>query len=97
MATFSTLREFQQNSNAVLRQAREHGGMAYLTSRGKPVAILMPVSAENADAIADECRRQRFAAAFRSAQASISRSDAEKFTPERIDKLIARTRKSRRK
>ncbi len=96
MATFSTLRNFQQNSSAVLAQARENDGLAYLTSRGKPVAIIMPVSTDNAEAISVEIKRQRFAAAFRTAQSDISKSD-EKFTSKDLSQLISNTRKARKR
>ena len=96
MPTFSTLRDFQQNSSAVLEQARKGDGLAYLTSRGKPVAIIMPVSEYNADAISQEIKRQNFAAAFRAAQSDISKS-GQKFTSKDIDQLISSTRKAMKK
>ena len=96
MATFSTLRDFQQNSSAVLEQARKGDGLAYLTSRGKPVAIIMPVSEYNADTISQEIKRQSFAAAFRSAQSDISKS-GKKFASKDIDQLISSTRKAMKK
>jgi len=96
MGTFSTLRNFQQNSAKVLANAREHDGLAYLTSRGKPVAIILPVTPENVDDISAELKRQRFAASFRAAQSEISKS-GKKFTKKDVSKLISTTRKNRKK
>jgi len=76
MGTFSTLRNFQQNSAKVLANAREHDGLAYLTSRGKPVAIILPVTPENVDDISAELKRQRFAASFRAPTSCSMRSNS---------------------
>jgi len=96
MAIFSTLRNFQQNSSKVLSNARKNDGIAYLTSRGKPVALLMPVTPDNFDDISAELKRQRFAASFRAAQTDISKS-GKSFTKDDVNQLIATARKKRKK
>ena len=89
------MREFQQDAKGVLAKLRRPGdGIGIMTSHGKPVALIMPVTADNADTLAAEVRRQRLAAAFRAAQADIAASGVS-WDSNAAETLVAKTRRGR--
>ena len=97
MSAYATLRELQQNAAAVLETARQQqNGMTLLTSRGKPVALLVPVTAESADELAQAWQRLRFAAALRAAQTALAQTPPARRRAVSAARLIATTRRARR-
>jgi len=95
MAVYATLREFQQDAKSVLAKLRRPGdGIGIMTSHGKPVAVIMPVTPDTADTCAAEFRRVRLAAAFRAAQAGIAASGVT-WKKDSAEKLVAAARHGR--
>jgi antitoxin (DNA-binding transcriptional repressor) of toxin-antitoxin stability system len=95
MAVYATMREFQQDAKSVLEKLRRPGdGIGIMTSHGKPVAVIMPVTPDNADTVAAEFRRLRLAAAFRAAQTSIAASGVT-WKKDAAEKLVATARRGR--
>jgi len=60
MATYATVRELQLNARRVLDATRADGDrQAIITSRGKPVAVLVPVEPGELDSVQRGIRTRR--------------------------------------
>jgi antitoxin (DNA-binding transcriptional repressor) of toxin-antitoxin stability system len=90
-----TIRDFRTRPRAV-REALARKEDAVLTANGKPVAIMLPVSAETFDAALDLVHRMRAIRTVGEIRLRAARTGVDKLTMAQIDKIIAKSRRERR-
>jgi len=90
-----TIRDFRTRPRAV-REALARKEDAVLTANGKPVAIMLPVSAETFDAALDLVHRMRAIRRVGEIRLRAARTGVDKLTMAQIDKIIAKSRRERR-
>ena len=91
-----TIRDFRTRPRAV-QEALSRREDAVLTANGKPVAIMLPVTAETFDSALDLLRRTRAARLLSEIRQGARRTGAARLTMADIDDVVARSRKERRK
>ena len=90
-----TIRDFRSRPRAV-QDALARNEEAVLTANGKPVAIMVPVTAETFDSALDLLRRMRAIQLLGDIRQRAAQNGTDKLTMSDIDNVIARTRKARR-
>jgi prevent-host-death family protein len=93
---FLTVRDLRSQSADVWRHLTEEGDVV-ITSNGKPVAILSPVSAENLEESLAAIRRGRAMAAVEAMQRQSLAAGTNRLTEEDIESEIAAARKGRKR
>lgn len=88
---FASIRDFRLNAAVILGRAGNEESVV-VTRRGKPVAILIPTSAEMLEGILRAVQGARLKAAAEKAQEEARRSGSSKLTSAQIDAEIRRTR-----
>ena len=91
MARYTTIRELQAKASKLIDSAR-NGEPLIVTSHGKPVAVLSPVSPDEADQVAFFLERMRSYSAFRKLQAVAA--TRPQLSEDDIEAVIADTRRS---
>jgi antitoxin (DNA-binding transcriptional repressor) of toxin-antitoxin stability system len=77
------------------RQVLDQGEKALLTANGKPVALMVPVSAETLDATIAALRRAEAELALAAIRRLAHGSGSDRLSLRQIDDLVASTRKAR--
>jgi hypothetical protein len=90
-----TIRDFRTRPRAV-REALARKEDAVLTANGKPLAIMLPVTAETFDSALDLVRRMRAVQLVSEIRQRAARTGADKLTMSDIDDIVAKSRKERR-
>ena len=90
-----TIRDFRTRPRAV-QEALSRKEDAVLTANGKPVAIMVPVTAETFDSAIDLLRRMRAIQALGEIRRRAAQNGTDKLTMAEIDDIIDETRKERR-
>jgi antitoxin (DNA-binding transcriptional repressor) of toxin-antitoxin stability system len=90
-----TIRDFRTRPRAV-REALAREEDAVLTANGKPLAIMLPVTAETFDEALDLVHRMRALRAIRDIRLRAAQTGANKLTMSQIDKIIAKSRSERK-
>lgn len=91
----ATIRDFRTRPRAV-REALARDLDAVLTANGKPVAIMMPVTAETFDEAINLVRQVRAIRALSDIRVSAAKSGADKLTMGAIDRIVAKNRRERK-
>jgi prevent-host-death family protein len=96
MATYASVRELQLNATRVLRDAQtQSDGQAVITSRGKPVALLVPVDPSEVDDLRQAVRARRLRRAVDRLRASARAAGVSEMSMAEINAAIAETRRER--
>lgn len=90
-----TIRDFRTRPRAV-REALAREEDAVLTANGKPLAIMLSVTAETFDEALDLVHRLRVLRAVRDIRLRAARTGADKLTMTQIDRIIAKSRSERK-
>lgn len=90
-----TIRDFRTRLRAV-REALAREEDAVLTANGKPLAIMLPVTAETFDEALDLVHRLRALRAIRDIRLRAAQTGTNKLTMTQIDKIIAKSRSERK-
>ncbi|MDP6116975.1 MAG: type II toxin-antitoxin system prevent-host-death family antitoxin [Planctomycetota bacterium] len=93
---FVTVRELRGSSAQIWKRLESEGDLV-VTSNGKPVAILSPVSDENVEESIRSIRRARAENAVMALQLDSIEAGKDKLRPSEIDSEIASVRKKRRR
>ena len=91
---FVSSREIRVNPRPVF-QAAEEGDEVVITSRGKPVALLLGISGEDLDETVRFVRRARAQAAVSRMRKAAAREGSESMSREEIEKEISAARSER--
>jgi hypothetical protein len=70
-------------------------GKAVITNRGKPMALILPITAENFEAVTDLVSQIEATQAMHSLQAKSKAKGVDRMNVEEIDAVIADVRKRR--
>jgi len=89
-----TIRDFRTRPRAVRETLSRED--AVLTANGKPVAIMLPVTAETFDAALDLVHRMRAIRAVTKIREHAARTGTNKMTMAQIDRIIDKSRRERR-
>lgn len=92
---FASLRDFRLRASDILNQARGEESVI-VTVRGKPVAVLVPVTESMVEDILRAVKGARLKAAVERARLEAKRSGKGRPSQREIDAEIARVRASRR-
>ncbi|MPZ29589.1 MAG: hypothetical protein GEV13_01090 [Rhodospirillales bacterium] len=90
-----TIRDFRTRPRAV-REALAREEDAVLTANGKPLAIMLPVTAETFDEALDLVHRLRALRAVRDIRLRAAQTGANRLTMTQIDRIIAKSRSERK-
>jgi hypothetical protein len=91
-----TIRDFRTRPRAVREALAREEDAAVLTANGKPLAIMLPVTAETFDDALDLVHRMRALRAIRDIRLRAAQTGANKLTMTQIDKIIAKSRSERK-
>ncbi len=91
---FVSSREIRVNPRPVF-QAAEEGEEVVITSRGKPVALLLGISGEDLDEMVRLVRRARAQAAVSRMRKAAAREGSESMSREEIEEEISAARSER--
>jgi prevent-host-death family protein len=91
---FVSSREIRVNPRPVF-EAAEEGDEVVITSRGKPVALLLGISSEDLDETVRLVRRARTQAAVSRMRKAAAREGSESMSREEIEKEISAARSER--
>lgn len=91
---FVSVRELRNRSAQIWRRLGREGDLV-ITSSGKPIAILSPVSEETLEERLAAVRRARAMAAVEAIQERSVRSGRGRTSPEDVDRAIRAVRKGR--
>ncbi len=91
---FVSSREIRVNPRPVF-EAAEEGDEVVITSRGKPVALLLGISGEDLDEMVRFVRRARAQAAVSRMRKAAAREDSESMSREEIEQEISAARSER--
>jgi prevent-host-death family protein len=91
---FVSSREIRVNPRPVF-EAAEDGDEVVITSRGKPVALLLGISSEDLDETVRLVRRARTQAAVSRMRKAAAREGSESMSREEIEKEISAARSER--
>jgi prevent-host-death family protein len=94
MVKFVSSREIRVNPRPVF-EAAEEGDEVVITSRGKPVALLLGISGEDLDETVRLVRRARAQAAVSRMRKAAAREGADSMSREEIEEEISATRSER--
>jgi antitoxin (DNA-binding transcriptional repressor) of toxin-antitoxin stability system len=95
MTTF-TIRDWRSRPRQAQR-CLAAGGQAVLTSNGRPVALLVAVSAESLDETMAVLRRARALQALQSIRQDARARGLDRLAMAQVDRVIAASRRARRK
>ena len=93
---FVTARELRLNPGPVLEGLREERNEVVITSRGKPVALMVGISDDDLEDTVRALRRARAQLAVARLQAHSLRTGLDKMGPEEIEAEIQEARAARR-
>ena len=95
MATYATIRELQLNARRVLEATRADGEcQAIITSRGKPVAVLVPVEPGELDSVRRSIRSRRLLGLAASLSRDAEAAGAAGMSMDQVNGEIAAARRS---
>ena len=98
MATYATIRELQLNARRVLEATRADGDcQAVITSRGKPVAVLVPVGPGELDDVRRSIRSRRLLGLAASLARDADAAGSAGMSMEQVDREIAASRRAARR
>ena len=91
-----TIRDFRTRPREA-QKTLAASGEAILTSNGRPVALMLRVDSESLDETVETLRRARALQALREIRREAKSRRLDKLPATRIDALIAKTRRARRR
>jgi len=96
MATYASIRELQMNATRVLRDAlAQSDGQAVITSRGKPVALLVPIDPSEVDELRQAVRARRLRRAVEQLRTEARAAGTSEMPMAEINAIIAGSRTAR--
>ncbi len=91
-----TIRDFRTRPRQAQRTIAA-AGEALLTSNGRPVALLLRVDGDSLDETLETVRRARALRALREIRRVSRVRERDKLTMARVDAIVAKTRRARRR
>lgn len=86
-----------QGKASELRKVISREPQALLTESGEPIALLVPVNSATLDETANAIQQARARLALKSIRQRAGKTGRDRMTTAQIDRVIAATRKARRK
>lgn len=93
---YLSIRDLRVNTAAV-RKSLATGGEIVVTSSGKPIAVLAPVSPDSVEETVAAIRRARFSRALDRAHEAAREAGLSALSLDEVNTLVARTREAERK
>jgi len=93
---YLSIRDLRGNTAAVRKSLAAEGEIV-VTSSGKPIAVLAPVSPDSVEETVTAIRRARFSRALDRAQAAAKEAGLSALSMDEVDALVARARGGERK
>ena len=93
---FATFKQLRLDTASVIRDAGESDSVI-VTRRGKPVAVVLPVTEESLEDVLKAAAGARLARAFQKSQEAAKRAGLYKMSTAAIDAVVRKARAARRR